>query len=303
MEREFAGDLVAHLQRIGFTQYEARIYITLTRAGALNGNEISQASHVPSSKTYETLRKLVGKGAVAGFAEGDTTKYVALPPAQVLDRYRESINTTLDHLEVELGQLTAYEAEEQVLSMRGELSVLAHTREVVAAARDELYISLWAEELPALRKALLDASTRGVRAHVMLYGEAPDLGFAQVYHHLHANIVKERIDGRLLVLVADNRQTVVARFAAGNQVYGFSSRNRAMALLAREYLHHDIILECAKERIEPREWDAWWTSRDDLVEIISGSTLPRYDDTRTDEVDEALWHDTGQVRGTSAKER
>src|SRR5579871_4289112 len=124
--RDSAGDLVAHLQRIGFTQYEAQIYIALTRAGALNGNEISQASHVPSSKTYETLRKLVGKGAVATFADGETTRYVAVPPAQVVERHREGVNATLDHLEVELGQLTAYEAEEQVLSMRGELSVLAH---------------------------------------------------------------------------------------------------------------------------------------------------------------------------------
>src|SRR5438270_5743071 len=116
MARESSGDLIGHLQRIGFTQYEAQIYITLARGEALNGNEISQASHVPSSKTYETLRKLVGKGAVASFAEGETIKYVALPPAQVIERYRESIITTLDHLGVESGRLTAYETEEQVLS-------------------------------------------------------------------------------------------------------------------------------------------------------------------------------------------
>src|ERR1041385_197872 len=70
--------LVEHLQRIGFTQYEARVYLTLARAGALNGNEISLASEVPSSKTYETLRKLMQKGAVAVFAEEAGTKYVAV---------------------------------------------------------------------------------------------------------------------------------------------------------------------------------------------------------------------------------
>lgn len=283
MTRESSGELIAHLQRIGFTQYEAQVYLALTRAGALNGNEISHASHVPSSKTYETLRKLIGKGAVASFAEGDTIRYVALPPAQVVARYRESINTTLDHLEVELGRITAYEAEEQVLSMRGELSVLANAREAIGAVQHSLSISLWHAELPALRKALLDAAARGVRTHVMHYGDPPDLGDVRVYAHMHADIVERRIGGRLLVLVADAVHTVVARFAAGNQVYGFSSRNPALALLATEYLSHDIILECAKDRIERREWDAWWQSREDLVEIILGSELYQADNSPADE--------------------
>jgi sugar-specific transcriptional regulator TrmB len=283
MARESSGELIAHLQRLGFTQYEAQVYLALTRAGALNGNEISQASHVPSSKTYETLRKLVGKGAVSSFAEGDTIRYVALPAAQVIARYRESINTTLDHLEVELGRITAYEAEEQVLSMRGELSVLANAREAIGAAQHSLSISLWHDELPALRKALLDAAARGVRLHVMHYGDLPDLGDVRVYAHSHAGIVERRIGGRLLVLVADAVHTVVARFAAGNQVYGFSSRNPALALLAAEYLSHDIILECAKDRIERREWDAWWQSREDLVEIILGSELCQPESLPADE--------------------
>lgn len=84
MNVESHADLVAHLQRIGLTQYEARIYITLARTGPLNGNEISQASGVPSSKTYETLRRLLTKGVVAAFPDASATRYVAHPPARSL---------------------------------------------------------------------------------------------------------------------------------------------------------------------------------------------------------------------------
>ena len=279
MSRESLSGLVESLQRIGFTQYEAKVYITLARTGAMNGNEISLASEVPSSKTYETVRKLVNKGAVAAFAEDSGTKYVALPPSQVLERYRESMNHTLDHLEVELGHLTAFEVDEQVLSMRGELSVLARVREVIDSAHRELYLSLWSEELAPLRHALLDAYARQVRGHIMLYGPVADLEIPHVYHHAHADIVRGRIGGRLLVLVADGTQTVIARFAAASQVYGFSSQNRALALVAQEYLGHDIILECAKERMDRGTWDEWWKSRDDLVEIIIGHELSEHDDT------------------------
>jgi sugar-specific transcriptional regulator TrmB len=276
VSRESQADLVAHLQRIGFTQYEARIYITLARTGPLNGNEISQVSGVPSSKTYETLRKLLTKGAVTAFPDAAATRYVAHPPTQILERYREDVNHTLDQLEVELGRLGAFEAEEQVFSMRGELSVLARARELLQAARTEIYLSLWSEELPALRRALLDARDRDLLLHVMLYGQAPDLDIHHLYHHSHADIVRRRIGGRLLVLVTDGSETLVARFAAGNQIYGFSSRNQALALLAQEYLGHDIILECAKDRIERAEWDAWWQSRADLIEVIVGRERALY---------------------------
>lgn len=278
MSRESLGELVESLQRIGFTQYEAKVYLTLARAGALNGNEISLASEVPSSKTYETVRKLVNKGAVAAFAEDNGTKYVALPPSQVIERYRESMNHTLDHLEVELGHLTAFEVEEQVLSMRGVLSVFARAREIIDSAHSELYISLWSEELASLRQALLAAYARGIRMHVMLYGQATDLEIEHLYHHSHTDIVGNRIGGRLLVLVGDGTQTVIARFAAGSQVYGFSSQNQALALVAQEYLGHDIILECAKERIDRSTWDEWWKNRADLAEIILGRALPQHDD-------------------------
>jgi len=278
-----SSDLVEHLRRVGFTQYEARVYISLARTGPLNGNEISLASQVPSSKIYETLRKLVAKGAVATFARDDGTKYVALPPSQVIERYRENMNSVLDHLEVELGQLGAFEVEEQVLSMRGELSVISRVREVIESAHRTLYLSLWAQELPTLRKALLEAYGRGVRMHVMLYGEA-DLPVEYVYRHVHADIVSARIGGRMVVAIADDAEVAVARFAPAGQIYGISTQNQALVLLAHEYLGHDIMLECAKERMAREEWDAWWRSREDLREVILNPPLPQ----RTDRKDQLL---------------
>jgi hypothetical protein len=46
-------------------------------------------------------------------------------------------------------------------------------------------------------------------------------------------------------------------------------------LLAHEYLGHDIMLECAKERMEREEWDAWWSSREDLRDVILNPPLPQ----------------------------
>jgi hypothetical protein len=153
-------------------------------------------------------------------------------------------------------------------------------------------MSLWGDDVPAFRKALLGAQARGVRMHVMLYGSA-DLPLERLYHHSHADIVRERIGGRMLALVVDGAQVVVGRYADDGQLYSLSTQNRALALLAQEYLQHDIILECAKDRIDRKEWDVWWKNRPDLSEIILPGEPPLHGqpDAAVDEDDDMRTND------------
>jgi hypothetical protein len=146
-------------------------------------------------------------------------------------------------------------------------------REVIESAHRTLYLSLWVQELPVLRKALLEAYGRGVLMHVMLYGEA-DLPVEYVHHHFHADIVTARIGGRMVVATADGSEVAIARFAPAGQIYGVSTQNQALVLLAHEYLGHDIMLEGAKERMEREQWDAWWSSRPELRDVILNPALP-----------------------------
>src|SRR5438105_459478 len=43
-------DVLDHLQTVGFSLYEARLYVGLLQGGAQNGNELSKTAGVPSSK-------------------------------------------------------------------------------------------------------------------------------------------------------------------------------------------------------------------------------------------------------------
>ena len=46
-----------------------------------------------------------------------------------------------------------------------------------------------------------------------------------------------------------------------------------LALITREYLHHDIVLQRAQIAIGLDEWDRWWQADPDLRTIIlSGRT-------------------------------
>src|SRR6266702_2877832 len=64
------------LQVLGFSLYEARVYVALLRHGPQNGNEVSKSAGLPSSKVYSTLERLVSKGIVQSVRHGSATHYV-----------------------------------------------------------------------------------------------------------------------------------------------------------------------------------------------------------------------------------
>jgi sugar-specific transcriptional regulator TrmB len=76
--------LVGHLRELGFSPYEARCYAGLLGAGAQTGYAIAKRTGVPQPKVYETLRRLVARGA-AEQLPGPPTRFTAVDPATLLD--------------------------------------------------------------------------------------------------------------------------------------------------------------------------------------------------------------------------
>lgn len=53
------------LRKIGLTEYETKVYLTLLKHGQLTGGQVSKLSGVPHGRTYEVLLKLVDKGLIS----------------------------------------------------------------------------------------------------------------------------------------------------------------------------------------------------------------------------------------------
>ncbi|GAA4600732.1 sugar-specific transcriptional regulator TrmB [Actinoplanes octamycinicus] len=77
--------LVGHLRELGFSPYEARCYAGLLGAGAQTGYAVAKLTGVPQPKVYETLRRLVARGA-AEQIPGPPTRFAAVDPKLLLDR-------------------------------------------------------------------------------------------------------------------------------------------------------------------------------------------------------------------------
>jgi hypothetical protein len=77
-----------HLAALGFSPYEADLYLALLKESPANGSQLARRSGVPRSMAYQTLDRLVEKGAVL-IAPGDPAWYSPVNPAEFFARLRE----------------------------------------------------------------------------------------------------------------------------------------------------------------------------------------------------------------------
>jgi HTH-type transcriptional regulator, sugar sensing transcriptional regulator len=272
--------IVERLRQVGFSLYEARLYSALLRHGPQNGNELSRNAGVPSSKVYATVEKLVAEGSVQRIASPGGTRFVALPPDELVDRLRRRFNDPLDYLAEKLPPLADHVEDEVFLSVSGESTVLESARRLVSAAQEELNISLWEPELEGLRTNIAQAAGRGVRIFGMLYSATADEPEGTWLRHSYEEIVGNRVGGRMLTLVADGAEALVARLRDDGGADGVRTRNPVLTLIVSEYLHHDLVLQRAQIDIGFDEWDRWWLADPELRGQILGRALGRSADAK-----------------------
>lgn len=270
--------IVSRLRDVGFSLYEARLYLALLQEGSQNGNEVAKRAAVPSSKVYAALDKLAAAGFVHSSRRGSSTRWAAVSPTELIARLRKHYNEPLDFLHEELPKVQAQLPSEPFLTVSGLGATQEAAAALVSAAQEEIHISCWPADLEALREPLTAAHDRGVRVFGMLYGsEEPPPG--SWLHHHYEDIVANRVGGRLLALVADDGEALIARIPDDGEANAVRSRNPVMTLIVKEYLHHDSVLQRAQLNIGFQEWDRWWQADPEVrAEILGHAIAPAGDE-------------------------
>jgi len=265
--------IIRHFQEVGLSLYEARVYVGLLRHGPQNGNELSKTSGVPSSKVYSTVEKMVSHGFVHSIKNNGSTQFVCIDPGELVTRLRKQFNDPIDYLEQALPPLSTFEPTEAYLNVTGLGAIRDAACSIIEAARTDVHLSLWAEDLGPLRRALEAAHGRGVRIFGMLYSGDEELPHGRWLRHSYEEIVTGRIGGRMLTLVADSAEALIARVPRRGDASAVRTRSPALTLIVQEYLHHDLVLQRAQINIGFDEWDRWWQANPDLRSTILGAAL------------------------------
>ncbi len=240
-------DLLRHLISIGFTEYEARVYLALLRNNPATGYQLSKDAGIPRSMVYEALGRLDSRGAVLKTDEARATLYRPLPPEVLIDRYEQENKLLINNLRMGLRELYKQNNEERFWSISGRSSVLSYASQMLQNAHREVLLVLSDPDLCALRPEIEKTAENGIQISALLSGEG-ELNCGRVAHH---SPLESEIQGlsQILVVVADNQETLIA--STDLEMSATITRNRNLVLIARQFIWMELFTQRVYSWLDP----------------------------------------------------
>jgi len=230
------------LTQIGFTEYEAKVYLTLLHENPATGYHLSKKSGVPRSMVYETLGRLSARGAALESVEGRVTFYSPLPPDLLMDRYEDEQRRMTENLRDGLQKLYEATDEDKVWSITGLQPTLAYASRMIAEAQQEVHLVLADDDLEVLFEEIAAAHNKGVSISTLLTGKA-DLNFGRVAYHPPLESELQELTNTLVV-VSDNHQALIASKSEIGTTTTITG-NHNLVLMARQFVWMELFAQRA----------------------------------------------------------
>jgi len=142
----FTQDIIEELKKLGFNEYQAKVYTALVGLGVATASEISKASGVPTNKVYSVIDSLKERGLV--FAqESDTSanRYRPRSPDAVMKELRSEYEKAFQITEQKLFAL--YERSKksfipELWILRGAQAVFSKIKDMIMDATETVNIGI-----------------------------------------------------------------------------------------------------------------------------------------------------------------
>lgn len=230
------------LNKIGLTDSEAKVYLTLVKEGSISGYEASKLSGVPRSKIYITLESLVRKGFVL-FSDNDSVvKYAAVPINEVSERIKHETNDTLDELSTKLKDYGSVTDLDYIWHIKEYKNVFAKCRNIIKNTTKELLVQIWEEDLEELLNELKEIDKDDIKVGVVVFSENEEL-ILPFKHCVKHGMLKDKYDemgGRFITLVSDKKEVVFGQILSENVAEVIWTKSKPMISMASECVRHDM---------------------------------------------------------------
>jgi sugar-specific transcriptional regulator TrmB len=242
-----AAFVAERLTQLGFSQYEARTYIGLLMADGATGYSVANETGVPQPKVYETLRRLVDRGAAVLTGERPA-RYAAVAPDVLLNALEKEFTSKVEAARRSLETLPERDFVDRGLPISRLSSLPAaieHSATAISGARSRVYLSGRAEELKGLAVAVDEASDRGVQFVIVHFGPLP-------FHAPRGKVMRHAsTEGTLyasrkahhLAVVVDSKWALWALARDGRDWEVMYGEVPLVASLVKSYIRHDLFVQ------------------------------------------------------------
>jgi sugar-specific transcriptional regulator TrmB len=230
------------LQSLGFTSYEARIYMALLQSYPATAYEVSKQAGLPRANVYNALETLAKKLAVQPVNE-NPVKYVPVDPKVMLDRIARKTASRCSELAEKLVETKAVQTTEFVWTLTGDDSIHAKMTEMIGKATKHIWVKAAHHLLSPHSVEIKAAAERGVDVLIILFAEPAQASLyefgptVKVYLHESSGI-KVGLSERLITLTTDFEEAMTAN--TGRDGYGVFTRSRPVVNMAESLIRHEI---------------------------------------------------------------
>lgn len=235
------GDFLADFRQLGFTEYEAKVYMQLLAQAPATAYEIAKATGVPRPNTYNALESLTKRGAVQPISQ-NPAKYVASPPDRHLLNLGRQTMALCDSLSKELAKLRVDQDDPYVWNVQGDLAIHRKIQSLISESQRTIRIKADEEILRPHAEALREAAARGIDILIILFGKDVEaFRFSpncRVYLH-EGNGVRMGSADNLFTLTVDHQ---IALTATTDNMTAFYTRNYAVVQMADTLIRHDYYM-------------------------------------------------------------
>lgn len=245
------------LQRLGFTEYEARVYLALLRQQPLNGYEVAKAAGIPRANVYAVLSKLAERGVLLTLSGEAAPRYSPIPPEQLLERTQAAQREALQRTGEALAKVERAHSRDEVFSAHGYSALLEHAKSAIRGAKRELLVALMPSEAQALHAELSAAQDRGVSITILCLNGCPqDCGCCEGRAFRYR--VAPATAARWFICVADDA-SLIAGQVSGADADALITAQRMLIELCAAYIRQSVALaavlidagESLDERLTP----------------------------------------------------
>lgn len=266
--------LVERLVRLGFSQYEGRAYVGLLVGGEQTGYALANTTGVPQPKIYETLRRLLDRGAIVQSTERPA-RYVAVAPETLLSAFEHDFSRRLENARDELARLPRARTDSApTLGRRlsGWSDVLAEAQTTLAHAEGKVYLSGRSTDLQALSESVTAALRRGVTFVVIHFGPLP---FAvprgrTIRHASTEGTLYRSHRAHHLAMVGDSQRVVWAFARDGVTWQGLAADDEVLATAVKSYIRHDLMIQRIYADLPEQLTELYGPGLLELAKIASG---------------------------------
>ncbi|HOV12825.1 MAG TPA: helix-turn-helix domain-containing protein [Spirochaetota bacterium] len=232
--------VVNKLLSLGFSENEAKSYISLLEEHPATAYEIAKRSSIPTSKIYEVISKLLEKEIIIEIKQNQKTKYIPKEPEEFVDNYKSKMDGLFSSLKDDLKNLKKENDISFIVNINDYHYFMQKAKELLETSKKSLLISTWKDELDILKEVLLKLNEE-VKISIVHFGKT-DFEFNHIFLHPIEDTIYSEKGGRGLVIIKDSSEVLVGTITNEKKVEGAFSSNKGFVTIAEDYIKHDIYI-------------------------------------------------------------